>query len=100
MADASDVYNKGDVLNKMGDALLEMHEDKKKMMDPNHKDDDTESEENSSDEENHQANEHTFISAIDVGSHFIDVNPSFGWVKQIEKRQTGCILMQIVIVLG
>lgn len=52
-----------------------MVEDKKAMMDPNHKNDDTDSEEASSDEENHQANEHTFISAIDVGSHFIDVNP-------------------------
>jgi hypothetical protein len=45
------------------------------MMDPNHKNDDTESEEDSSDGENHQANEHTFVGAIDVGSHFIDVAP-------------------------
>jgi len=53
-----------------------MVEDKKKMMDPNHKNDDTESEEDSSDEEAHKEGNITFISAIDVGSHFIDVNPS------------------------
>ena len=56
--------------------MEKMVQDKQAMMDPNHKNDDTDSdEEHSSDEENHQANEHTFISAIDVGSHFIDVNP-------------------------
>lgn len=75
MADASDIYHKGDVMNQLGDAVNEMAADKLKMVDPNRKNDDTESEEGSSDEENHQANEHTFISAIDVGSHFIDVTP-------------------------
>jgi len=45
------------------------------MVDANRKDDDSEnSSENSSDEEGSQANEFTFISAIDVGSHFIDIN--------------------------
>ena len=37
-------------------------------------DDDTD-EELSSDEENNQANAFTFETAIDVGSHFIDVTP-------------------------
>jgi hypothetical protein len=75
MADASDIYKKGDVMGKLGDEMNEMVREKAKMMDPNHKNDDTESEEDSSDGENHQANEHTFVSAIDVGSHFIDVTP-------------------------
>lgn len=55
--------------------MEEMVQDKLKMVDPNRKNDDTESEEGTSDEENQKANEHTFISAIDVGSHFIDVTP-------------------------
>lgn len=53
-----------------------MVEDNKKMLDPNHRNDDTESEEDSSDMEAHKEGNITFISAIDVGSHFIDVNPS------------------------
>ena len=77
MADASDAYKKGDVMNALKDQMAAMVEEQKKMVDPNHVDDDSEGEENSSsDEEAHQANEFTFISAIDVGSHFIDVNPS------------------------
>lgn len=75
MADASEVYKQSDPLNKMGDAVKQLVEDQKKMIDPNHHDDDSEnSSENSSDEEGSQANEFTFISAIDVGSHFIDIN--------------------------
>jgi hypothetical protein len=46
------------------------------MQDQNRKDDDTESEEDSSDDEGKKAKDLMFISAIDVGSHFIDVNPS------------------------
>lgn len=42
-------------------------------MDPN-REEDTESSEDS-DGNVHRANQYTFISAIDVGSHFIDVNP-------------------------
>ena len=76
MADASDVFKRGDVMDKLEDELKTMVEDKKKMMDPKHKNDDTESEEDSSDEENKGGNSITFISAIDVGSHFIDVNPT------------------------
>ena len=53
MADASDVYTKGDVMNQLGGEMQKMVEDKKAMMDPNHKNDDTESDEASSDEENH-----------------------------------------------
>lgn len=75
MADASDVYKKADTLSKMGDAVKQLVEDQKKMLDQNRKNDDSEnSSENSSDEEGSQANEFTFISAIDVGSHFIDIN--------------------------
>jgi len=51
-----------------------MAEEQKKFVDKNRKDDDSDgSSENSGDEGD--VNEHTFISAIDVGSHFVDVNP-------------------------
>ena len=43
-------------------------------MDP-HRKEDSDSE-LSSDEDNGRANNFTFISAIDVGSHFVDVSPS------------------------
>jgi hypothetical protein len=76
MADAGDVYKQGDVMEKLGDEMRQMIEDKKKMIDPNHKNDDTDSEKDSSDEDNVKENDITFISAIDVGSHFIDVNPA------------------------
>jgi hypothetical protein len=59
----------------MGDHVKQLVEDQKKMIDVNRKDEDSEnSSEVSSDEEGSQANEFTFISAIDVGSHFIDIN--------------------------
>ena len=46
------------------------------MVDPNRVDDDSDNDsEHSSEEEGHKANEFTFTSAIDVGSHFIDVEP-------------------------
>jgi hypothetical protein len=61
--------------DKLDGEMKQMVEDQKKMLDPNRRDDDS-SEENeiSSDEEASQANEFTFKSAIDVGSHFIDIN--------------------------
>lgn len=68
------VAQKGDVMGKLGAELEQMALEKAKMMDPNHKNDDTESEEDSSDAENQSASEYTFKSAIDVGSHFIDVS--------------------------
>ena len=47
----------------------------KGMADKNRKDDESDgSSENSGDEGD--VNEFTFISAIDVGSHFVNVNPS------------------------
>lgn len=46
------------------------------MEDPNRKDDDTESEHDSSDEDNVGKDSIIFETAIDVGSHFIDVTPS------------------------
>ena len=52
-----------------------MVEDQKKMVDPNRNDADSDDDdsEHSSDEDG-KANEFTFKSAIDVGSHFIDIN--------------------------
>jgi hypothetical protein len=73
--DLENIAKKGDVMSKLGAEMEQMAIEKQKMMDPNHKNDDTDSEEDSSDAEGHQANEYTFISAIDVGSHFIDVMP-------------------------
>jgi hypothetical protein len=75
MADASDVYKQGDVMDKLQDNMAQMVVDQQKMVDPDYKPDVDSEEEASSDEENHQANEYTFEGAIDVGSHFIDVNP-------------------------
>ena len=68
-------YHKGDVMNALGDEVQRMVEERKKMMDPNHRNDDTDSEEMSSDDENLKSGDISFISAIDVGSHFIEVNP-------------------------
>jgi len=77
MADAGDVYKQGDVMDRMGEELQQMVKDKLAMRDPNHRNDDTDSEkDSSSDSENPKEDDVTFISAIDVGSHFIDVNPS------------------------
>ena len=77
MADASEVYKKSDTMNALGDKMKEMYEEQKKMVDPNRRDDDSDiSSEHSSEEDGSKANEFTFVSAIDVGSHFIDVNPS------------------------
>ena len=51
--------------------------DKEKMRDKNHKNDDTESShDSSSDADDVKADGITFIGAIDVGSHFIDVTPA------------------------
>ena len=75
MADATDEYKKADVMNKLGDEVKQMIEDKKKMIDPNHRNDVTESD-ISSDEEHAKEGDFTFVSALDVGSHFIDVDPS------------------------
>jgi hypothetical protein len=55
--------------------MKRMVDEQKGLVDPNHKDDDSENSEDSSGEENNHK-EFTFVSAIDVGSHFIDVNPS------------------------
>ena len=76
MADASDVYKKSDTMNALKDKMAAMVKEDKDMVDPNHVDDDSEEENSSSEEEAQKANEFTFISAIDVGSYFIDVNPS------------------------
>ena len=69
-------YKKADVMNALGNEMKQMIDEQKKMIDPNRKEDDSDHEENSSDEEGNQHSEFTFISAIDVGSHFIDINPN------------------------
>ena len=45
-------------------------------MDQNKRNDSDEESELSEDDHNNRSNNYTFVSAIDVGSHFIDVNPS------------------------
>jgi len=73
MADASDVYKKSDTMNALGDHMKNLVEEQKAMLDQNRKDDD--SSEESSDDDGGKESAFTFKSAIDVGSHFIDVNP-------------------------
>ena len=73
MANATQIYKNSDTMNALQQEFKKMVDDQKKMLDPNRLED-TESED-SSDEGIHKANQYTFISAIDVGSHFIDVNP-------------------------
>lgn len=63
-------------MEKLGDEMTQLVRDKEKMNDPNRRDDDTESDKDSSDEDNVGKDSITFISAIDVGSHFIDVLPA------------------------
>lgn len=77
------------VMKKLGENMQQIAEDAKKLVDPNYKEDVETDEELSSDEENNQANEFTFASAIDVGSHFIDVNPE----HQLEFRDFEGTLM-------
>jgi hypothetical protein len=45
-------------------------------LDQNKRNDSDEESELSEDDHNNRSNNYTFVSAIDVGSHFIDVNPS------------------------
>jgi hypothetical protein len=75
MADATDAFKRGDVMNNLKDEMKQMVMDKKAMEDQNYKNDDTESENDSSDEDNVKVDDIVFKSAIDVGSHFIDVLP-------------------------
>ena len=74
MADLK-AYQAADAMNALKGEMENMVKDQLKMVDPDRKDDDSE-EEVSSDEEGHQENQFTFVSAIDVGSHFIDIAPS------------------------
>ena len=76
MADASEVYKKSDTMHKLEDKMKDMVEEQKALVDPNRKDDDSDHSSEHSSDEDAGANEFTFVSAIDVGSHFIDVNPS------------------------
>lgn len=75
MADAGDAFKKGDVMDKLGDEVQKMMRENDALKDPNRRDDDTDSEHDSSDEDNVRGDAVVFIPAIDVGSHFIDVNP-------------------------
>lgn len=60
---------------KLGAEMQQIMKDKAAMLDPNMKQHDSDDEEISSDEENFKGSSITFISAIDVGSHFIDIKP-------------------------
>jgi hypothetical protein len=88
----AEIYNKADTMNALGDHMKQLVEEQKKMLDPNRKDDD--SSEESSDDEGGKENQFTFKSAIDVGSHFIDVNPD----GQLDFQQyEGHLLTQFTI---
>lgn len=68
-------YKKSDTLHALGDAMKDMVEDQKKLIDKERKDDDSDHSSDDSSEDG-AASQWLFTSAIDVGSHFIDVNPS------------------------
>ena len=76
MADAGDVYKKADVDAKLAEHIKQMVADKEAMKDPNHKNNDTDSDKDSSDETDVKEDSIMFTTAIDVGSHFIDVSPA------------------------
>ena len=59
----------------VGDDLVEKVEVNKKYID-NDREEDSDPEDEHSEEEGSKSNEFTFQSAIDVGSHFIDIEPS------------------------
>merc|ERR1711935_1196412 len=64
---------KGDPMTALGNEMAAMVEDQKNLIDKNYKDDDSGSDNDSSEDGQPK---YLFTSAIDVGSHFIDVNPS------------------------
>ena len=76
MADASGAFTQGDVMNKLGGEVEQLMRDKEAMKDPNRKEASDSEEDSSSDDDRAGKDGITFISAIDVGSHFIDVSPS------------------------
>ena len=67
-------YKKGDTMHALGEEMKNMVEEQKKLIDKERKDDDSDHSDDSS--EDGAASQWLFTSAIDVGSHFIDVNPS------------------------
>ena len=66
--------DKTDTLNALGNEMQEMVEEQKKLIDADHKKDSDH--EDSDDSSEDGSPKYLFTSAIDVGSHFIDVNPS------------------------
>ena len=67
-------YKKADTMHALGEEMKNMVEEQKKLLDADRKDDDSDHSDDSS--EDGAASRWLFTSAIDVGSHFIDVNPS------------------------
>ena len=63
-----------DYTKPVGDALVEKVEINKKYTD-NAREQDSDEDPENSEEEGQKSNEFTFQSAIDVGSHFIDIEP-------------------------
>lgn len=61
-------------MNSLKVEFQRLMDEQKKLLDPNRKEDSDS--ELSSDEDHGRSNHFTFISAIDVGSHFVDVDPS------------------------
>ena len=83
MADAGDVYKKADPEKALAAEFNRQKTELNRLKDPNHNNDDTETESDSSDND-FKAGAITFISAIDVGSHFVDCTPS----EEIEFQNT------------
>ena len=60
-------------MNALGDEMKQMVEEQKALIDKERKDDDSDHSDDSSED---GAPKYLFTSAIDVGSHFIDVDPN------------------------
>ena len=71
-----DYTKKGDAMNALEGEMKKMVEEHKKFIDQNRKDDDSGSDNAEDSEEGGLVNEFVFISALDVGSHFCDVDPA------------------------
>ena len=66
-----------DYIKPVSDSLADqVDQNLKKYADKDREDDSDDHQEESSEEEGGKSNEFTFQSAIDVGSHFIDIEPS------------------------
>ena len=82
-----------DYVKPVGDALVDRVDAADKYVDKD-REKDSDPEEELSEEEGSKSNEFTFQSAIDVGSHFIDIDPHS---ELIFREQNGNLISQFTI---